>query len=61
MCDTGLGIVFDDIRPTSGSVQFGTGMAERAILLEIQSDNIPEDDEVSLIISCKCSRCVGID
>ena len=58
-CDTGFGVISDDIRPTSGSVQFGTGIAERTILLDVQSDSIPEDDEVSSIISCKCS-CVII-
>ena len=48
---TGLDVVSDDIQPTSGSVRFSTGSNERMIQLEIQSDSIPEDDEVTVIIA----------
>ena len=47
---TGSDIVSDDIQPTSGSVRFSTGSNERMIQLEIQSDSIPEDDEVTTVI-----------
>ena len=47
---TGSDIVSDDIQPTSGSVRFSTGSDERMIQLEIQSDSIPEDDEVTTVI-----------
>lgn len=47
---TGSAVISDDIQPTSGLVRFITGGVQRTITLEIQSDSIPEDDEVSLII-----------
>lgn len=48
---TGLAVGSDDIRPTSGLIQFSTGSNQRTILLEIQSDNVPEDDEVNSIMT----------
>ena len=48
---TGLGVISDDIQPTSGSIQFGTGGVQKTIILEIQSDSIPEDDEVNNFIN----------